>query len=138
MTVLYDTLISLRYLRPTDVQKPPHGTGLKPAVAKSKLRAYGFESEVLELMNYLRYLTRKAYDRGSALEHPFELAPGCLSQSYLDDSDEEHLRHARDPLGLYVNDIPPWCLRLTVAWRGGTNYIYDIRDRELKTKNLPS
>lgn len=129
LTSLYDTLISLRYLQPTDVQKPPH-TSPKPAVAASKLRSCGFEPEVIELMSYLPYLTGSAYDRTRHSIHPFELAPSSMPQSYLEDVDDEHLRHARDSFGLYKNDIPPWALRLTVAWRGGTNYIYDTRDGE--------
>ncbi|MCJ1251058.1 hypothetical protein MMC30_008289 [Trapelia coarctata] len=127
LTSLYDTLISLRYLQPTDVQKPPH-TSPKPAVAASKLRSCGFEPEVIELMSHLPYLTGSAYDRTRHSIHPFELAPSAMPQSYLEDVDDEHFRHARDPFGLYKNDIPPWALRLTVAWRGGTNHIYDTRD----------
>jgi len=77
-------------------------------------------------MRHLPYLTGHAKDR-RVTGHHFELARESLGQSYLEDAPDDELRHARDPLGLYKNDIPPWAFRLTIGWRGGTNYIYDTK-----------
>lgn len=128
MANVYDILLSLRYLTPPGVQKPPH-VSPKSAVAAAKLNSLGLEPENVELMRHLPYLTGHAKDR-RVTGHHFELARESLGQSYLEDAPDDELRHARDPLGLYKNDIPPWAFRLTIGWRGGTNYIYDTKDRQ--------
>ncbi len=54
MANVYDILLSLRYLTPPGVQKPPH-VSPKSAVAAAKLNSLGLEPENVELMRHLPY-----------------------------------------------------------------------------------
>lgn len=123
MKTIYNTLLSMRYLKPSDVQFPPH---INPPLALQALKMAGFTNEVIEVMHELPYINSKAY---VPITESFELAPyNTYSISYLNPSLND-VESARDPLATGYNDIAPEDFRLTEGMYDGTYYIYSSQDR---------
>lgn len=140
LTKLYDLLILMRHISPSDVVRPPHDPTTIQAAVFTQL---GYESEVIDLMRLLPALRTKVV--WGYQSQGTEILPRSNAVNYfLSGNDLEWLPFLRWGDDYFSEDtklLPPWMLRLTLGQmypgQYGTDLIYDTRNSK-KRMMLPS
>ncbi len=80
MNKLYPAFITMEYVPPKSVQRPPHPTPQTP-LDNSKLQTGGFPAEVIALLHDLPFSTNKVQYRYAFFDEKFPVAPDSAAVS---------------------------------------------------------
>ena len=128
---IYNTLIAMRYISPSEVLKPPHST---ESIPEATLQPLGYEPETIQLIRLIPLL------RGDVAwgfqNDGTEILPRSQGVSYAIERDTEwieYLRWGDETMSPNHRLLHPWMLRLSIGrmypGQHGVDLIYDTRTR---------
>ena len=128
---LYNTLVAMRYISPSEVLNPPHSTETIP---DDTLQPLGYEPETIQLIRLIPFLRGDVawgfQDKGT------EILPRSQAISYAIERDTdwiEYLRWGDEFMSPNHRLLHPWMIRLTIGrmypGQYGADLIYDTRTR---------
>jgi hypothetical protein len=128
---IYDTLIAMRYISPSELLTPPHSTETIP---DDSFQPLGYEPVTLQLIRLIPVL-RSDVAWGFQNDGT-EILPRSQAISYAIERDTEwidYLRWGDGTMSLNHTLLHPWMLRLSIGrmypGQYGVDLIYDTRTR---------
>jgi hypothetical protein len=133
MTKLLDLFVTMRYIAPTDVIRPPHSSD---TIATTTFQNLGIDPEAIGLMRVMPAIHSQLVWRWQWFG--IEMIPRSKAVTYFgEETDSEFIERMRWGERSWRDDdtelLPPWMLRLTegngYSGQYGTDLIYNTQDR---------